>query len=306
MSKYKTTGIPFAIRNSDGAEVDVADVDRGLDCGCICPSCKAPLIARKGDINEWHFAHATKEGHKREVTDCEFSFFVSARMMAKKILSETQYINLPAGFAKASLSGRYFGADYGDSVKFTDQKLFVPEKTFVEANWNGMITDVLMEKCGYQLAIFFSCPDKKSNFSRSVNLGDKDGALEINLSCVPECFYGKCRHESVSYFEILKQYVLDSVENKVWLYHPKIKQAQSEADRMLKSRLSTNPIQYRDANKQIIKDKINNLFFPPKNEGLYEFTCAICHDKWKGCYQEGRFCQKCQTHLYVTEIGSAE
>lgn len=303
LNKFKATGIPFGISAADGAEVDICDVERGLACGCICPSCKAPLIARKGDINEWHFAHASKDGHKRDITDCKISFFVSARMMAKKILSTATSINLPAGFAKASLSGRYLGVDYGDSVKFTEQSCFIPEKTVVGTNWNGMAADALMEKNGYQLALFFSCPDKKSNFLSSVELSEKSGVLEINLSDLPEWFYGQDRQEGVSYVEILKRYILDSIDNKIWLYHPKMKEAKSEADRLLKRRLSNNPLDYRNANKQLINDRINNLDFPKKNESFFNFSCAKCRDNWKESYQDGWFCHRCQTHLHVAYNG---
>lgn len=43
-----------------GRMVSVDDVDRGRACGCFCPApgCAAPVLARKGERNRWHFAHA--------------------------------------------------------------------------------------------------------------------------------------------------------------------------------------------------------------------------------------------------------
>ena len=35
----------------------IDDVERGLNCGCICPSCGRPLVARKGPVKVAHFAH---------------------------------------------------------------------------------------------------------------------------------------------------------------------------------------------------------------------------------------------------------
>ena len=35
----------------------VGDVPRGLACGCYCPTCRSPLVAKQGRLNEWHFAH---------------------------------------------------------------------------------------------------------------------------------------------------------------------------------------------------------------------------------------------------------
>uniref|UniRef100_UPI002B477B28 competence protein CoiA family protein n=1 Tax=Vibrio vulnificus TaxID=672 RepID=UPI002B477B28 len=75
--------VPFGLRIQDQTFVDVADVVRGKNCGCICPSCHTPLIARQGEEKQWHFAHASRkvEGTDKE---CDFSFFVSVRMMARQ------------------------------------------------------------------------------------------------------------------------------------------------------------------------------------------------------------------------------
>lgn len=40
-----------------GAVRFVGDVPRGAECGCFCPVCKAALVAKQGDLLDWHFAH---------------------------------------------------------------------------------------------------------------------------------------------------------------------------------------------------------------------------------------------------------
>jgi len=37
--------IPFGLRSEDQQYVDVADVPKGKQCGCICPSCVMYLIS---------------------------------------------------------------------------------------------------------------------------------------------------------------------------------------------------------------------------------------------------------------------
>lgn len=39
----------------------VGDVPKGAGCGCICPTCKSPLVAKQGFENEWHFAHEASQ-----------------------------------------------------------------------------------------------------------------------------------------------------------------------------------------------------------------------------------------------------
>lgn len=47
----------FAARYQDGSVRYVADAERGLACACTCLVCGSPMQAKKGDINDWHFAH---------------------------------------------------------------------------------------------------------------------------------------------------------------------------------------------------------------------------------------------------------
>ena len=68
--------IPFAIQVSTGAIVSVDEVDRGLRCGCRCPSCNALLVARKGEKRTHYFAHHDDSGK-----DCKLAFETSVRLM---------------------------------------------------------------------------------------------------------------------------------------------------------------------------------------------------------------------------------
>lgn len=39
----------------------VGDVTKGAGCGCFCPTCKSPLVAKQGNEYEWHFAHEASQ-----------------------------------------------------------------------------------------------------------------------------------------------------------------------------------------------------------------------------------------------------
>ncbi|MFV7965005.1 putative zinc ribbon protein (plasmid) [Escherichia coli] len=51
--------IQTALLFLNGKSVHISDdnIASGLACACVCDSCGTPLIARKGDVNDWHFAH---------------------------------------------------------------------------------------------------------------------------------------------------------------------------------------------------------------------------------------------------------
>ena len=81
--------IPFAYSTSLKKLVDVSDVPSGLSCMCLCPSCNMKLLARKGEVNEHHFSHFDKA-----INDCNYSYWVSVRDMAKQILEASKYIKV--------------------------------------------------------------------------------------------------------------------------------------------------------------------------------------------------------------------
>lgn len=47
--------VPYA--EKEGRLVHVSTVERGLKCHAVCPVCKTPVVARKGDKTRHHFAH---------------------------------------------------------------------------------------------------------------------------------------------------------------------------------------------------------------------------------------------------------
>lgn len=71
-----------------GELVFIDEVDRGLDCGCYCPHCGGKLIARKGDVNQHHFAHY-------QIENCGKGVESALHLLGKQVLLEEQCIRLP-------------------------------------------------------------------------------------------------------------------------------------------------------------------------------------------------------------------
>ncbi len=51
------TAFPIAFDRNSEAVVTVKDVPRGKSDGIVCIACNRPVLARKGNIRKWHFAH---------------------------------------------------------------------------------------------------------------------------------------------------------------------------------------------------------------------------------------------------------
>ena len=51
----------FAGLDAQGITRFVADVPGGAACGCHCAACGAALVAKRGDVKIWHFAHEASQ-----------------------------------------------------------------------------------------------------------------------------------------------------------------------------------------------------------------------------------------------------
>ncbi len=61
--------------------VSINDVASGLGCNCLCPSCGEKLVAKKGEIKQWHFAHNSNES-------CEYAEQTAVHLIAKDIIAK--------------------------------------------------------------------------------------------------------------------------------------------------------------------------------------------------------------------------
>lgn len=84
--KFGSTKNPFGLKDDQLVFVD--DVGNGLNCGCVCPTCKCDLVAKQGDIREHHFAHRHDDKSCLHIQDTYFR-------RAVEILEKHRYIELP-------------------------------------------------------------------------------------------------------------------------------------------------------------------------------------------------------------------
>ena len=81
----------FAGLGRDGAMRFIGEVERGAACGCLCPECGSPLVAKQGNEKDWHFAH---EGGQ-ERPECEAGATNMLRRLAVEYLRKQESIDLP-------------------------------------------------------------------------------------------------------------------------------------------------------------------------------------------------------------------
>jgi hypothetical protein len=81
----------FAGIGSQGEMRFIGEVERGAACGCRCPECDSPLIAKQGNEKEWHFAH--ESGQERP--ECHAGEMNMLRRLAIEYLKHREVILLP-------------------------------------------------------------------------------------------------------------------------------------------------------------------------------------------------------------------
>lgn len=93
----------FAGRDASGAIRFLDQVSSGLGCGCSCMVCGAALVAKKGQINDWHFAHESGQTNP----ECAVGAANLLRKMAAQRLSETGRFPNISPFRTTARSGRF-------------------------------------------------------------------------------------------------------------------------------------------------------------------------------------------------------
>ena len=75
--KHESHMLIYAV-DSNGFLVNVDDVRTGNECGCFCPACKEPLMAKnQGQKRIHHFAHQSG-------TECDFAYESMLHLLAKE------------------------------------------------------------------------------------------------------------------------------------------------------------------------------------------------------------------------------
>lgn len=201
-----TALIPFGIDKEMGLIQEVGDVPRGRKCGCVCPSCKAGLVAKKGSKNEWHFAH-DHEAEARPDQKCDISFESACRLFVIDLLKSGRIPVITTPVIDGSLV-----ADKGRSRPVTQ----LEGLEFVDSQEYG---DVKAEIKGYTLEIFIDYSSRvRPNAPRKP---DSTGVLAFPVNQVRRRYLAIHGGPQVL-AKIVKGIFADVGAGKRWLYHPSI------------------------------------------------------------------------------------
>jgi hypothetical protein len=154
----------------DGAIVHISEVASGLACGCRCPGCGAPLVARRGERLDHHFGHyGSADGF-----GCTTGSETALHKFAKECLARRLELVLP-GWQEAEGAG---GKSYPGGALRIDEAV-------LEHRLGGIVPDVIARRGGRDLLVEFRVthPCDAAKIAKLVKLNV--AAVEIDLSLAP-------------------------------------------------------------------------------------------------------------------------
>lgn len=183
----------YALKND--VIVNIDDVESGLKCGCICPACGEPMVAKKGSKMMHHFAHHS--GHT-----CEYGYESSLHLAAKDILSKAKTFMIPSVYVK-------FPGSYKDDELICEAKEIAIDHVELEKRFDGLVPDIVIYSGKKQLFVEIFVTHKVDNTKLEKLKQAGISTIEIDLSK---------KSETISTDE-LSEILLHGIAEKNWLHN---------------------------------------------------------------------------------------
>lgn len=178
--------IPFARRLADLRMVDAEAVMSGKDCGCVCPGCGKPVVARHCTVKTSHFAHVV-------TAVCDGALESSLHAAAKQAIVELGFVWLPE-----SLAGKKMKFEFAHAEVETQRNRLRPDLT-------------LYTKGGKPLAVEVFVTNEISTEKEEQLKSLKLACVEYHLNYVPR---------DLTYEELKRRFAADEVYG-TWVYNKK-------------------------------------------------------------------------------------
>jgi hypothetical protein len=198
--------IPFGLK--DGVLYEPRQVSNGNACGCVCPCCKHPLIARQ-NAQTPHFAHAVGD-------DCKKGFETAVHLATKQLIAGRMELSLPPAVL-------HYPAGYGkrpSTELLYTYNLKKLSEVRIEPWLDDFRPDIMVVESGKQMEILVEIAVTHLVDDLKLQKIKKRGihAIEINVS----------EARAKMDFSLLNQFLFDVPSHGRWLYHPEVERYENE------------------------------------------------------------------------------
>ena len=236
----------IAINESDQL-VNIKQVEKGLACNCICFECSEPVVAKKGDKNEHHFAHSSNK------ESCHINPESILHKFAKQVIMEAKALVLPP----------LPNTDEVEAKTWQFTRLI--EEQTVGSIRPDIVTSIDDETVFIEVAVTSFVDTDKLDFIKRLDIK----TVEIDLR--------ELLSRSIDIpSEEARLFILDQVDNKKWLY-PEAKKINVQPEDWLST------LNIPCANEINIASEYDiQLSKPTNNYTRYRFTInGIWVDAWE-------------------------
>lgn len=125
----------------------ISEVENGLECNCVCPNCKYPLVAKNNIKNKkvGHFAHHSGK-------ECEGAIETALHLLAKAILFKTKKLTTPKYHFDYNPNNDY--SVFKACQQLTFEKIILEKP--IDINGEKIIPDAICEINNKQIFIEFA------------------------------------------------------------------------------------------------------------------------------------------------------
>ncbi len=297
--------IPFGFNSADETFVDVRDVPRGAKCGCICPSCKTPLIAKQGEKKEWHFAHASQKVYQRTQKECEYSFYLSVRMMARQMIGDKLNIRLPEYKDVVSKVASLSGHSLHEPFWITTSKEICLSDVEVEAIFEGVPVDIVGYINDFRFVVYFTHPGRDVPQELKSPGDHHSGVIAVALDELRGTIFRRAKEKDQSYLSILTEHLSNDLSSKHWVYHPRYQSCRQKALEQLDVKIALS--RAKNTRPQYfgipVSHRLKMDVLPQNITGpLVTFECLMCDARWQCREPGGSVCPECNAHLCSRQI----
>lgn len=206
-------------------------VPNGKVCGCVCPGCKRPLIAKQGSKTP-HFAHEPGE-------DCTHGLETAVHLAAKQIISDRLQVRLPAVIYRSPFPN---GGLMGNGLPST----IVLDSVVLE-HWLGdMRPDILVTKDCQEYLVEIAVTHFVDDNKHAKILARQIPTFEVDASSIKNNLN----------FESLTDLLYSGPYFAKWLYHPSLVELAEQAQKEHQDRLAAIQAAQQQEFRQRTQDRI--------------------------------------------------
>jgi hypothetical protein len=280
--------IPFGQVIGTDEFADVGDVAKGRACGCICPSCQTPLVARQGAVKAWHFAHASRGAYAQTSRDCGYSFEVSARLMALQLLRQGIALQLPA----------CHGTIDDFDLNVAAAQLTALHDVKVETGFSGIVVDAVATVNGAPFVVYLTHSARALPAVLKTPDEPRASIVSIDVGCLRKVF-ADAHGSDKRYTEILRQFLELDQPSKIWVFHPDLPRK-----RALALEQQTAQQFAREARGEPYGSQRSVYSAPPTStpsKGPRSF-CISCHAEWPTPTTGHNRCPRCNSDRFISAL----